>query len=93
MIKWALVCKMIKKERIKEGTKISKESNEEEHKVFLPCIQGTMESITRILKKKNIKTVFSPPNKLEKFPSKVKDPISPGSHKGVYSIPYSCGKA
>jgi hypothetical protein len=54
--------------------------------------QGTIDRIACLLKKKNIRTIFAPPNNLRKFLSVVKDPISPRSHKGVYQILYTCGK-
>jgi hypothetical protein len=80
-------------EKLKRDITHTKEgNNEENHKVFLPYVQGTTYRIAHLLKKKNIRTIFAPPNNLRKLLSAVKDPISPRSHKGMYQIPCTCGK-
>jgi len=71
----------------------SKEKKVGEHKAFLPYIQGTTDKIAKHLKKKNIDSVFSPPNNIRKLLRSVKDPVDPSLKKGVYLIPCECGKA
>jgi hypothetical protein len=70
-------------ERHKNISHTKEGNNEENHKVFLPYVQGTTYKIAHLLKNKNIRTIFAPPNNLRKLLSAVKDPISPKSHKGV----------
>ena len=71
----------------------SKERKVGDHKAFLPYIQGTTEKIAKHLKKKNIDSVFSPPNNIKKLLRSVKDHVDPCLKKGVYLIPCECGKA
>lgn len=61
-------------------------------KIVLPYIQGATDRIYKVLKMKRIKTDFSPLNSLKNFLDKTKDPVDTKIKKGVYSIPYSCGK-
>jgi hypothetical protein len=78
-------------------TKI-KNINHEFPTVILPYIHGTTDKIAKILKKKNIRVAFSPPNSLRNIPNSLinmldtaKDPIEPKLHPGVYAIPCYCG--
>lgn len=48
-------------------------------KFFFPCIQGTIDKIVRILRRKRMKTTFSPSNTIQKLLSLVKDPVNPKS--------------
>ena len=61
-------------------------------KINLPYIKGTTEKIAKILRKENIKVSFSPPNSLRTMLDHAKDSINPSLHRGVYSIPCTCGK-
>lgn len=38
-----------------------------EHKVVLPYVQGTSEKIAKILRKKEIRTIFQPPHTIRNF--------------------------
>ena len=60
--------------------------------INLPYIKGTTERIAKILRKENIKVSFSPPNSLRTMLDHAKDSINPSLHRGVYSIPCTCGK-
>ena len=71
----------------------SKQRKVGEHKAFLPYIQGTTDKIAKHIKKKNIDSIFSPPNNIRNLFRYVKDPIEPSLKKGVYLIPCECGKA
>lgn len=61
-------------------------------KVVIPYIQGTLDKITKVLRRKQIRTTFYPPNFLRNMLNRAKDPIDPMFRKGICSIPYSCGK-
>jgi hypothetical protein len=61
----------------KDEERHNKDDKNEDHKVFLPYVQGMTDRIACLLKNKNIRTIFSPPNNLSKLLSMVKDPISP----------------
>ena len=60
--------------------------------IFLPHIQGTTDRISKVLRKKHIRTTFSPPKSLKVLLEKTKDPMDSKLKNGVYSIPYSYGK-
>ena len=60
--------------------------------IKLPYIQGTTDKIANILRKKQIKVAFSPPNTLKGMLDHAKDQTDPRKNKGVYSIPCDCGK-
>ena len=49
--------------------------------------------IANILRKKNIKLEFSPPNSLRTMLDKAKDPIDPKKQKCVYKTSCSCDEA
>ena len=61
-------------------------------KVLLPYIQGMTDKISKVLRKKQISTVFCPPTSLRNILDKEKDPVDPKLRKGIYSIPCSCGE-
>ena len=69
-----------------------KNREDQRRKAFLPYIQGTIDKIAKVLKQKQIKTSFSPPNSLRNLLDKSKDPIDPKLRKGIYAIPCSCGE-
>ena len=57
---------------------------------IIPYIHGTYENISNVLKSKQIKIVFHPPNSLRNILDKEKDRINPMQKKGVYLVPFSC---
>ena len=61
-------------------------------KVLLPYIQGTIDKIAKVLKKKQIRTFFCPPTSLRDILDKEKDSVDPKLRKGIYSMPCSCGE-
>jgi hypothetical protein len=61
--------------------------------VSLPYIQGTTDHISKILAKKNIKTLFKPYKTLKHLFRTTKDKPDPMLGPGVYQIPCSCGKS
>ena len=71
----------------------SKERKVGDHKEFLPYIQGTTDKIDKHLKKKNIDSVFSPPNNIRKLLRSIKYHVDLCLKKGVYLILCECGKA
>jgi len=58
----------------------------------LPYIQGTMDKITKILRKRKKRIAFSTLNSLRNMLDRAKDPIDPKHKKCTYSIPCSCGR-
>ena len=62
-------------------------------KVFLPYIQGVIDKIARILRRKDIITQFSTPGTIRQSMRSVKDNIDKHQLKGVYKIDCSCGKS
>jgi hypothetical protein len=78
--------------RARSRNQILSEPWDEIKKIMLPYIKGTTDKITRILKKGNIRVIFTPPNTLKDMLDCAKDIIDPKHHKGVYTIPCSCGK-
>ncbi|XP_076659914.1 uncharacterized protein LOC143363201 [Halictus rubicundus] len=67
-------------------------NNENYRTTFLPYVQGTTDRISRILKKHNIKTIFTSHTKIGQILTSPKDPQPRLSTPGVYKIPCSCGK-
>ena len=51
--------------------------------IFLPYIQGTIDKISRVLKKKHIRTIFSPPNSLKNLLDKTKELVDSKLKKGL----------
>ena len=78
---------------IKKGRHKTKERDTTLPSITLPYIHGTTNKIANILKKKNIRVVFSLPNSVRNLLDKDKDPIDMKNHKGVYKIPCSCSEA
>ena len=67
-----------------------REDNFEGKKIFPPYIKGTTDKLDKTLKRHNSRVIFTPPNTIKKTVDSLKDPIEPGSYKGIYSIPCSC---
>ena len=78
---------------IKKGRHKTKERDTTLPKITLPYIHGTTNKIANILKKKDIRVAFAPPNSVKNWLDKAKVPVDPKNHKGVYKIPCSCGEA
>nr|XP_012137516.1 PREDICTED: uncharacterized protein LOC105662086 [Megachile rotundata] len=67
------------------------DTHDKEHATtFLPYIQGTTDRIGRILRKHNIRTVFTTHTKIGQLLTSPKDPQPQLSTPGVYKIPCSC---
>ena len=77
--------------RCKEG-RHTKNQKEIIKSIKLPYIQGTIDKIANILRKKQIRVIFSPFNTLCGILYHSKDQADPKKNKGVYSIPCDCGK-
>jgi hypothetical protein len=60
----------------------------DEIKITLLYIKGTTDKIARILKKGNIRVIFTPPNTLKGMLDCAKDVIDPKHHKGVYTVEF-----
>ena len=61
-------------------------------KISLPYIKGTIDRIAKILRKQDIPVPFTPPNTIGKMVESTKDQVDLRNQKGVYIIPFSCGK-
>ncbi len=59
--------------------------------VFLPFVKGSTDKISRLFRKYNVKTVFSPAQKISDILPSTKDSL-PLHVEGVYKTPCSCGK-
>ena len=70
----------------------AKSQNEVIKSIKLPYIQGMMEKIANILRRKQIRVSFSPLNMLRGILDHSKDQADPKKNKGVYSIPCGCNK-
>ena len=57
-----------------------------------PYIHGITYHISKLLIKKNIKTIFKPHKTLKQLFRRAKDKSNPFLSQGVYQIPCSCGK-
>ena len=62
-------------------------------KIIVPYIHGTTNKVANVIRKKNIRVKFSPPNSLRSMLNKSKDPIDLRHHKGVYNKPCSSSEA
>ena len=80
-------------QNIKRKRKEMREIDTTLPRITLPYIHGTTIKIANILKKKDIRVVFAPPNSVKNLLNKAKDLVDPRNHKGVYKIPCSCGEA
>ena len=90
--------KTISKIKMNKGNKtlanINNNQNKEDVKrVFLPYIKGTTDRLSKTLRRRGFKVLFTPPNSIKKMVDSLKDPVDPKYFKGVYSIPCSCNKA
>jgi hypothetical protein len=61
--------------------------------ISLTYIHGTIDLISKLLAKKNIKTVFKPYKTLKQLFKTAKDKSNSMLGQGVYQIPCSCGKS
>jgi len=59
---------------------------------YLPYLENVTDRISKVLRRKDIKTIFKLTRKLESSFGSVKDPMNPLSTPGIYSIPCECGK-
>lgn len=66
----------------------SSSQDNESQKAFLPYIKGVTDKIGRILKQRDIKTIYTSNNPISKFLKSPKDTIS-NEHQGIYEIPCS----
>jgi len=57
--------------------------------IFLPYIQGIIDHISKIIAKKNIKTLFKPHKNLKQLFRTAKDKFDPMFGQGLYQIPCS----
>ena len=78
---------------VKRKRNKTKEKDTTLPKITLPYIHGTTNKIANVLRKKNIRVSFGPPNSLRTKLDKAKDPIDPKHQKGVYKTPCSCGES
>ena len=60
--------------------------------VTFPYIKGTINSISKILKKRGITVAFAPPKYIRRFVDFAKYLMNQRQLKGVYEVPFSCGK-
>ena len=60
--------------------------------ITLPYIKGTTDSLAKILKKRDITIAFDTSNSIRNFVDYAKDTLDQRQQKGVYEVPYSCGK-
>jgi hypothetical protein len=65
----------------------------ENHRAYLPYIQGAADHISRLLQKHDILTIQKPHNKMASRFNSTKDRQLPTQKSGVYKIQCSCGKA
>ena len=75
-INWAF------KKALEKNIKKPDKNDESKGVIFLPYIQRTTDRISRVLKKKHIRTIFSPSNSLRKLLDKTKDPMDSKLKKG-----------
>ena len=76
----------------RQGRNGDRRSEENTVEIVLPYIRGTTDKIEKILRRRNLKVCFSPPNSIRNMLDFSKDPIEPKLLQGVYAIPCSCGK-
>ena len=81
------ITKVIKKARNKSQ---KQNKNIDGTKITLPYIKGTTDVIARILRKKNIRVTFAPPNSVGRMLNSSKDLVEPLKQKGVYNVRCSC---
>ena len=59
---------------------------------YLPYVEGTTDKLGRLLRKRNINTVFSAKSKISSFFPKTRSSNNKLDNPGVYSIPCDCGE-
>ena len=80
-------------QRVKRKRNKTKEKDTTFQKIIVPYIHGTTNKIANVIRKKNIRVTFSPPNSLRTVLDKSKDPIDLKHHKDVYNTTYSSSQA
>ena len=60
--------------------------------ITFPYIKGTTDRLAKILKKRGIMVAFAPPNSIRRFVDSTKYLLDQRQQKGVYEVPFSCGK-
>ena len=76
----------------RQGRNGDRRPEENSFGIVLPYIWGTTDKIAEILRRRNLKVCFSPPNSIRNMLYFSKDAIEPKHHQGVYAIPCSIGK-
>ena len=69
------------------------DTNTQEKRAFLPYIGGVTESISRLLRKAGVRTIYNAPHKLARYLRSEKDRLPELDSPGVYEIPCSCGRS
>ena len=78
---------------VKRKRNKTKEKDTTFPKIIVPYIHGATNKIANVIRKKNIRVTYSPPNSLRTMLDKSKDPIDLKNHKGVYNTPCSSTEA
>ena len=78
---------------VKRKRNKTKEKDTTFPKIIVPYIDGATNKIANVIRKKNIRVAFSPPNSLRSMLDKYKDPFDLKHHKGVYNTPFSSSDA
>ena len=81
--------KMVKRARL---SNVKQRKSTQENIISLPYVKGLSEKLSRILKKRDIKVAFPPPNTIRRIVDATKYLVDLIMHKGVYSIPFSYDK-
>ena len=76
----------------RQGRNGDRRPEENSFGIVLPYIWGTTDKIAEILRRRNLKVCFSPPNSIRNMLYFSKDPTEPKLIQGVYAIPCSCEK-
>ena len=79
--------KYIRTKNTKKNTKQEDTTN-----VLLSYIRGAKHKILKLLRKRQISTIFFPPTSLRNILDRAKDMVDPKLRKGIYSIHFSCGE-
>ena len=78
---------------VKRKRNKSKEKYTNFPKIIVPYIHGTTNKIGNVIRNKNIRVTFSPPNSFRTMLDKSKDPIDLKHRKHVYNTPCSSSEA
>ena len=57
-----------------------------ERKFSSLTVKGTTDKLTKTLKRKNFRVIFTPPNTIRKMVDSLKDPIDPSAYKGTQTL-------